>query len=74
MIHKNDTSNEFVYDSLGRKIKMTDQDMGEWTYEYDANGNLISQSGSNGGLTSGDGLYREYNEFGQLTRIRNGSI
>jgi RHS repeat-associated protein len=31
------------YDSLGRKVKMSDPDMGVWTYEYDAVGNLKRQ-------------------------------
>jgi RHS repeat-associated protein len=34
----------FTYDSLGRKVAMSDPDMGEWTYEYDLNGNLVSQT------------------------------
>ena len=33
-----------TYDKLGRKIGMTDPDMGVWSYEYDKNGNLISQT------------------------------
>jgi len=32
------------YDSMGRKINMTDQDMGFWEYTYDANGNLQTQT------------------------------
>jgi RHS repeat-associated protein len=32
-----------TYDSLGRKIAMTDADSGTWIYGYDANGNLIYQ-------------------------------
>ncbi|MFA6350582.1 MAG: toxin TcdB middle/N-terminal domain-containing protein, partial [Candidatus Omnitrophota bacterium] len=32
------------YDSLGRKIKMDDPDMGVWLYEYDKTGNLIKQT------------------------------
>ena len=32
------------YDSLGRKGLMRDPDMGIWYYEYDAAGNLISQT------------------------------
>ena len=31
------------YDSLGRKLNMTDQDMGYWEYTYDENGNLQTQ-------------------------------
>ncbi|MBS3138793.1 VCBS repeat-containing protein [Candidatus Woesearchaeota archaeon] len=63
----------FTYDSLGRKIAMDDPDLGHWTYRYDANGNLILQAGSNGALITGDGYFREYNDFGQQIRIRNGS-
>ncbi|MBI5756780.1 MAG: RHS repeat protein, partial [Nitrospirae bacterium] len=33
-----------TYDTLSRKISMTDPDMGTWTYSYDASGNLISQT------------------------------
>ncbi len=32
------------YDSIGRKLKMNDPDMGIWTYEYDILGNLIKQT------------------------------
>ncbi|MBI5873337.1 MAG: hypothetical protein HZB36_04250 [Candidatus Omnitrophica bacterium] len=32
------------YDSIGRKLKMDDPDMGVWTYEYDLLGNLIRQT------------------------------
>jgi len=52
---------------------ITDPDLGVWLYKYDQNGNLISQSGGGGNLVTGDGYYREYNEFGQLIRVRNGS-
>ncbi|WP_406656532.1 FG-GAP-like repeat-containing protein [Methanolobus sp. ZRKC2] len=38
----------FTYDSLGRKVAMNDPDMGIWTYEYDLNGNLISQTDARG--------------------------
>lgn len=31
------------YDSLGKKIKMSDSDMGTWKYSYDIAGNLIHQ-------------------------------
>lgn len=36
------------YDSLGRKIKMNDPDMGIWAYEYDKAGNLIKQTDAKG--------------------------
>ncbi|OGY52898.1 MAG: hypothetical protein A3A02_00350 [Candidatus Buchananbacteria bacterium RIFCSPLOWO2_01_FULL_39_33] len=64
---------QFGYDSLSRKVSMSDPDLGVWLYGYDQNGNLISQSGGGGNLVTGDGYYREYNEFGQLIRVRNGS-
>src|SRR3989344_414501 len=47
--------------------------LGDWTYQYDLVGNLISQSGVSANLQSGDGYYREYDGTGQLMRIRNGS-
>ena len=63
----------FSYDSLGRKIKLQDPDLGTWTYTYDLNGNLISQVGGGGNLVTGDSYYREYNGLGQLQRVRNGN-
>ena len=33
-----------TYDIFGRKLTMDDPDMGDWSYEYDAQGNLISQT------------------------------
>ena len=41
-----DTSNHthIGYDALGRKTSMSDPDMGAWSYEYDAVGNLIRQT------------------------------
>jgi len=38
----------FTYDSLGRKVAMSDPDMGDWTYEYDLNDNLINQTDARG--------------------------
>ena len=38
----------FTYDSLGRKVAMSDPDMGNWSYEYDLNGNLINQTDARG--------------------------
>jgi len=32
-----------TYDGFGRKIEMTDPDLGNWRYRYDASGNLIAQ-------------------------------
>lgn len=63
----------FTYDSLGRKIKLVDLDLGTWVYRYDLAGNLISQVGGGGNLVSGDNYYREYNGLGQLQRVRDGN-
>ncbi|CAB1062260.1 hypothetical protein D1BOALGB6SA_7036 [Olavius sp. associated proteobacterium Delta 1] len=35
---------QFVYDTLGRKISMVDPDLGGWSYTYDENGNLQTQT------------------------------
>src|SRR5690606_23425101 len=35
---------EMTYDAFGRKVTMDDPDMGEWSYTYDALGNLKSQT------------------------------
>jgi len=35
---------QIFYDSIGRKIKMIDPDMGTWSYEYDVAGNLTKQT------------------------------
>lgn len=32
------------YDSLGRKLTMSDGDMGSWSYQYDVSGNLLQQT------------------------------
>jgi YD repeat-containing protein len=37
-----------TYDWLSRKITMDDPDMGHWSYEYDANGNLRFQTDAKG--------------------------
>ncbi|MFH1722947.1 MAG: RHS repeat-associated core domain-containing protein [Candidatus Altiarchaeota archaeon] len=38
----------FEYDTLGRKTKMVDPDLGEWLYSYDAAGNLVWQRDARG--------------------------
>lgn len=35
---------EMTYDAFGRKMTMDDPDMGDWSYRYDALGNLTSQT------------------------------
>jgi len=32
---------EFLYDTLRRRTKMVDPDLGTWSYDYDNNGNLV---------------------------------
>ncbi|PIP19740.1 MAG: hypothetical protein COX41_01260, partial [Candidatus Omnitrophica bacterium CG23_combo_of_CG06-09_8_20_14_all_41_10] len=51
------------YDSLGRKLKMDDPDMGVWTYEYDKAGNLTKQTDAKGQV-----LEFEYDNLNRLTR------
>jgi len=41
---------KFSYDSLGRKIKLDDPDLGIWTYAYDPAGNLVEQNDSVGNV------------------------
>ena len=50
-----------TYDIAGRKLAMDDPDMGYWTYQYDALGNLTQQTDARGCVT---GL--EYDEFNRL--------
>jgi RHS repeat-associated protein len=54
-----------TYDLLGRKTGMTDPDMGNWAYGYDAAGNLISQRDARGWW-----LYLEYDGLNRLIRKR----
>ncbi|MBW2046567.1 MAG: hypothetical protein JRI96_17110, partial [Deltaproteobacteria bacterium] len=56
------------YDSLGRKIRMDDPDMGEWTYAYDKVGNLTEQTDAKGQIIS-----FTYDSLNRLTRKRAGS-
>ena len=35
---------QITYNTLGQKIEMNDPDMGEWSYSYDLNGNLETQT------------------------------
>jgi RHS repeat-associated protein len=73
IIDTNGNNFSFTYDSLGRRTRLNDPDIGEWNYTYDIAGNLVSQAGGGGNLITGDGFFREYNNLNQLIRIRNGS-
>lgn len=59
---KNNTTT-ITYDSLGRKIKMSDPDMGEWSYAYDDLGNLKHQTDAQGQV-----IEFEYDELSRLTK------
>ncbi len=50
------------YDSLARKYKMTDPDMGTWLYSYDQNGNLTDQQDANGTI-----IHFEYDPINRMT-------
>ncbi len=54
------------YDSVGRKLKMDDPDMGVWTYEYDLIGNLTRQ-------TDAKGQILEF-QYDVLNRLVNKSV
>ncbi|MBI4706342.1 MAG: hypothetical protein HY761_00225 [Candidatus Omnitrophica bacterium] len=56
------------YDSLCRKIKMSDPDMGIWLYEYDALGNLIKQTDAKNQV-----LEFHYDSLNRLTNKLNSS-
>jgi RHS repeat-associated protein/uncharacterized repeat protein (TIGR01451 family) len=40
-----------TYDSLGRKLTMSDPDMGSWSYQYDVSGSLLRQTDAKGQTT-----------------------
>jgi len=52
-----------TYDSLGRKIRMSDPDMGEWSYAYDDLGNLSQQTDALGQV-----IEFEYDQLARLTK------
>jgi RHS repeat-associated protein/uncharacterized repeat protein (TIGR01451 family) len=54
-----------TYDAAGRKIAMTDPDLGTWGYTYDAAGNLATQTDARG-VT----LWFGYDNLNRLTQKR----
>ena len=54
--------NMITYDWLSRKIAMADPDMGAWSYGYDANGNLTTQTDA-----KGQTITLTYDELNRLT-------
>ncbi len=55
-----------TYDWLGRKLTMNDPDMGAWSYVYDDNGNLTSQTDA-----ESQTIAFEYDALDRLTRRCN---
>ncbi len=60
-----DIHTHITYDAWGRKIELSDPDMGDWAYEYDASGNLIRQTDARG-VT----LCYEYDGHNRLRYVR----
>jgi len=51
------------YDSLSRKVAMSDMDMGRWTYAYDGSGNLAARTDARGRTVT-----FEYDGINRVTR------
>jgi YD repeat-containing protein len=66
--HVGNTFN-FTYDSLSRKVRMEDPDMGLWAYDYDARGNLISQNDSRGAF-----ITLSYDALNRVTRKNSSDV
>ncbi|MEW5757990.1 MAG: toxin TcdB middle/N-terminal domain-containing protein [Candidatus Omnitrophota bacterium] len=56
----------FTYDSLGRKIRMIDSDMGLYNYSYDLAGNLVAQIDA-----KGQTIEFAYDELNRLMQKRD---
>lgn len=54
---------KYVYDSLGRKTKIEDPDLGIWSYDYDAAGNMIKQTDN-----KGNSVVMSYDEVGRMVK------
>jgi len=61
---------QIFYDSIGRKLKMIDPDMGTWFYEYDILGNLTKQTDAKNQIITF--LYDELNRLVNKTMADNG--
>ena len=53
------------YDALGRKLSMSDPDKGDWTYKYNAYGELISQTSANQ-VGNGASTTMSYDSLGRM--------
>ncbi|OGW83658.1 MAG: hypothetical protein A2987_04765 [Omnitrophica bacterium RIFCSPLOWO2_01_FULL_45_10] len=67
VVDSQDNTTRLFYDTAGRKVRMIDPDMGEWSYEYDLVGNLKKQSDPKGQV-----LEFEYDRGNRLTAKRAG--
>ncbi len=62
-----DTIITLSYDEFGRKIGMDDPDMGQWSYSYDAFGQLTSQTDAiHGAAANGPTVTMQYDVLGRL--------
>jgi len=57
---------QIFYDSIGRKLKMLDPDMGTWLYEYDILGNLTKQTDAKNQIITFN--YDELNRLSKKTK------
>ncbi len=57
---------EMRYDSLRRKYYMKDPDMGQWSYSFDANNNLTSQTDANANSLGTNPIYFHYDALNRL--------
>jgi RHS repeat-associated protein len=64
-----DNVTQVWYDSLGRKLKMDDPDMGVWNYEYDKVGNLLKQTDA-----KSQAIEFVYDALNRLTQKRYNAI
>jgi YD repeat-containing protein len=57
---------QIFYDSIGRKLKMIDPDMGTWLYDYDILGNLAKQTDAKNQIIAFN--YDELNRLSKKTK------
>ncbi len=66
IVHPAGVETRFARDNLGNPLSVSDPDMGTWTYAYDENGNLVSQTDARGRVTQLD-----YDALNRLTARRS---
>lgn len=65
-LNANGITSAMEFDVLGRRTGLDDPDQGEWTYQYNAFGELVEQQDSAGGLTT-----TEFDVLGRMSRRRD---